>query len=140
MLEGQRSRRNSDSEGGGLERAVVSNGSLSGHSQLVSHLFDGQDRNKFFDAGFLLKLASFGNQNLLDCGKWTRELFRVAPNEASPLHWLGLDGHRIFPQGNEYIHRGLVLHLERQAATAAIASLLSYKIHFTRGKTQGDGT
>ena len=32
---------------------------VSGYSQLVSHLFDSQDRNKIFDAGSLLKLAAF---------------------------------------------------------------------------------
>jgi len=82
----------------------VLSGSLSGRSQEVSHLFNSQDRNKIFNAGSLLKLVPLAAQNLLDLGERARKLFREGLNKALPLHWLGVDRHRISPHGNKYIH------------------------------------
>ena len=83
---------------------------MPGLSQQVFHLFDGQDRNKNFDSSSLLTLVPFAAKSLLDLGERARELFREVLNKVLPLHWPGLDRHLIFPHGNEYIHRGLVLH------------------------------
>jgi hypothetical protein len=47
---------------------------MPGRSQQGFHVLDGQDRNKVFDAGSMLKLMPFGGQNPLDCGARAREL------------------------------------------------------------------
>jgi hypothetical protein len=53
--------------------------------QQVFHLLDGQDWNKIFDVGSLLKLVHDGAQHLFDLAYRTRELFSEMLHDTIPL-------------------------------------------------------